>query len=353
MAGYAPLVLWVAAVLLAQASAQAAQEAPEEENGCILSDTKCQCSEVPSSGKCVHNEGNGLCSLGLCKEGFRCDCFGYQICSIKRCNQYTPTASASISPNAPFQCQLTPQAGECRIAVDFVETAAAADNAKMDADVSVQDALTEETDTVDDVVEVLREKRRVVDIVRVVEAQEENLSEEEMEEIEKEADVVVDSVAEAADEAQKAAQESKQVSKVKKVVKRRRNHARKLRKKEREMESAERKEREQSKKSGKAYCSECEALKKRIAAIRAERREAARLAGMAAKEAKDRKKKAQTHRKRAAAVKLTAEEARARCVARAQATLKRLEAKKAAGGQGQQKSGTKDRARSGGQANEF
>lgn len=330
MGRFAPLAVWFAAVLFASAAAQAAQEAPEEENGCILSDTKCQCSETPSSGKCIHNEGNGLCTLGLCKEGFRCDCFGYQVCDIKRCNQYTPTASASISDSAPFQCQLTPQAGECRTAVDFVETAAAADNAKMDADVSVQDALTEETDTVDDVVEVLREKRRVVDIVRVVEAEEEDLDEAEVEEIEKEADVVVDAAAEAADEALKAAEESKQAAKVKKVCKRRRNRARKLRRKEREMEGVERREREKSRTRGKKECAECDVLKKQIAAVRAERKAASRGAGEAAKEVKERKKKARKHRKRASAVKLTAEEARARCVERATATLKKLEGKKSA-----------------------
>lgn len=328
MGRIAYLAISVAAVLVVHASAQAAMEASEEENGCILSDTKCQCSETPSSGKCIHNEGNGLCTLGLCKEGFRCDCFGYQVCDIKKCNQFTPTASASISENMPFQCQLTPQAGECRTAVDFVETAAAADNAKMDADVSVQDALTEETDSVDDVVEVLREKRRVIDIVRVVEAQEEDLDEEEVEEIEKEADVVVDAVAEAASEAQKAAEESKQAAKVKKVCKRRRNRARKLRRKEREMAGVERKEREKSRMRGKKECTECDALKKQIAAVRAERKAASRGAGEAAKEVKERKKKARNHKKRAAVVKKTAEEARARCVARATSTLKKLEAKK-------------------------
>lgn len=136
---------------------------------CVLQEDKCQCALTTPSGTCLRSQGDGTCLLGLCQEGYRCDCFGFEVCSLSTCGKLVPIGSILPSEVNPFACENNPGAGACVVVMDFLDSVAAAVNAEAAAVVSTDEATEDEGKIVTMLAEVVEERKAINQILKNVE----------------------------------------------------------------------------------------------------------------------------------------------------------------------------------------
>lgn len=295
-----------------------------EDGECLMTNTTCPCTMAPSSGNCMRAQGGNMCLLGECNDGYKCDCFGFEQCTISSCSIYTTDANAVPSTTVPFACHLTPDAGRCTVFASFLDTVQAADNAKAEASASVKEADMEMTATNDAVVKIQGHKVVLEQTFEDLDTFSDQVTEEERKEVEAEAAIVVKSCSLALVEATEL---QKQVDNAFKANLETGRFHRRVRERESEAVRKEEQERvERLKPENKVVCTVCDTLKSEITLIRKDRREAAIEAGTYAKKVQAAKNSARNHRQKVNDIRLTAEEARARCVDRSQRILTRLRA---------------------------
>ena len=142
----------------------------------------------------MHSQGNGSCLLGLCNEGYRCDCLGYETCELKTCGMHTSDANTIPSETLPFQCHLTPDVGTCTTFAAMLDTVTSADNAATDSSTSEEEASESAAAAVKLVEEVQAEKKAVAQVLKEVERIALDVPEEELQSIEEDAIVVQEAV---------------------------------------------------------------------------------------------------------------------------------------------------------------
>ena len=108
------------------------------EQGCVITNTSCPCAIRSSSGMCMRHQGGNQCLMGECSEGYKCDCLGFEVCSISTCAKYTTVENAIPSEENLFQCHLTPEAGTCIDFESFQDTIAAVDSSTRESSESVR-----------------------------------------------------------------------------------------------------------------------------------------------------------------------------------------------------------------------
>lgn len=70
----------------------------------------------------------------LRKQGYRCDCSGYEVCSIKQCPSHGAKATSQIVEGETFPCTREEQGGECREYLYALQTEATAVAAVQDVE---------------------------------------------------------------------------------------------------------------------------------------------------------------------------------------------------------------------------
>lgn len=129
----------------------------DEDVACPMTSISCPCTLQRPTGKCTRHQGDGTCLLSDCNEGYRCDCLGFEKCTVSPCSKFMLSAGAE-SEKKPFKCRMTPNAGTCTDFDAFLGTTAAADNAKYASAANfVEVALHEEG--IEDIVRSIRNDR--------------------------------------------------------------------------------------------------------------------------------------------------------------------------------------------------
>lgn len=259
-----------------------------------------------------------------CNEGYRCDCFGYEMCSRATCSKYTTAANVIPSETEPFKCQLTPDAGICTDFTTFIDTVSAADNAQAEASVNTGESIEEEIGLSQSINSIKQIKVVVHDILNKIEQVADRIPDEELEELEKYAQIVLDAAQQANAESIVCTQQSEETFKANRQASKFRRAARRA-----ETEATQKKKQqkvEEEKPENKGNCLTCESLKADIRRLRTARKEAAITAGTWAKKARDHKNNAKKSNRKVKDIQLTAEEARESCIAKSQKLLTRLQA---------------------------
>lgn len=293
-----------------------------EEADCILTDTSCACSIKPASGSCLRHQGGGKCLLDDCSDGYRCDCQGFEKCSVGKCSIYTTANQTVVSDVTPFPCQLTPNAGTCINFDTFIDTITAADNAALVATKSVNLSTIEASEAVLDYKKIVDGTQEVNNILSELDVEAERVTEEEREQVELDAASVVT----AAESAQKelvfvqdavgdAFSASLEASKARRDA---RLHEKQAKMIEEEIKV------EQQKTENKDKCEKCEQLKMEVERLRRLRKEQAIAAGTWAKRARDHSGKAKNHKVKVKEFHDVAEQSRLNCIEKYKLILKRL-----------------------------
>lgn len=293
-----------------------------DESDCILTDTSCACSIKPASGTCLRHQGEGKCLLDDCSDGYRCDCQGFEKCSVGKCSIYTTANQTVVSDVTPFPCQLTPNAGTCINFDSFIDTITAADSAALVATKSVNSSIIEAEEATQDYTKILDGTQEVNNILAELDNEAERVTEEEREQVEIEAAAV----ATAAGSAQKelvlvqeavgdAFSASLEASKARRDA---RLHEKQAQLIEEEVKV------EAQKPENKEKCEMCEQLKAEVERLRRLRREQAIAAGTWAKRARDHSGKAKNQKAKVKVFRDIAEQSRLNCIQKYQLILKRL-----------------------------
>lgn len=270
----------------------------------------------------MRSQGGNLCLLGECNDGYKCDCFGFEQCNISSCSIYTTDANAVPSSTVPFSCHLTPDAGKCTTFSHFLDTIAAADNAKAEASASVKEADMEMTAASEDLIKVQGHKIVLAQIFEELDTFADKVTEDERTEVEEEAEQVVKAVVDLQKEL--ADLHTDNLGTFKSNLQAAKFH-RLARRKENEAQEKESREKiEKAKPEHSANCAVCVSLKAEADASRKERKEAARLAGSWTKKTQEGKNRARKRRQNIGLIRLQSEEARAKSVDRSQRILTRL-----------------------------
>lgn len=292
------------------------------QEGCVMTNTTCPCTVTAASGNCMRAQGNNTCLLGECTEGYKCDCFGFEQCTIKSCAIHTTDANAVPSAETPFRCHLTPDAGKCVVFDHFLDTLAAANNAKAESSASVKETDMEMMAASDDMMKVQGHKVVLAQIFEDLDTFAEQVTEDERKEVEQEAEIVVKAGAEIQAE---LVEMQKDVVEAFTANLQAGNFYRTARRKDASaMEKEEEEKVEAAKPEHKDKCPPCEAMKPGIKKLRKEAQEAATLAGTWTKKVQGAQGRARGLRKKANDIRLSAEEASARSVDRSQRILTRL-----------------------------
>lgn len=98
--------------------------------GCTITPHSCSCSFTKPSGTCTRSHGDGTCYMGDCNEGFRCDCIGFEHCSIQPCAKFIASGNVTSSTQSTFRCSRQADAGRCIKFSSFLESVDAPRNAK-------------------------------------------------------------------------------------------------------------------------------------------------------------------------------------------------------------------------------
>lgn len=146
-------------------SLSAAQKTRDEE-GCVMSSTECTCAQSPAAGECTRPTDKKNCLQGDCAPSHRCDCFGYELCSINNCGNWSPAVNAILSRTAEFQCKYDAAGSKCRSATVFMDTLDAADNSKAASTKYVDDIAVDEVEMAADLKEALLFKVQTLDAFR-------------------------------------------------------------------------------------------------------------------------------------------------------------------------------------------
>lgn len=143
-------VLYIAVVAtLAVTFAQKTSDA----EGCAMTPSQCTCAQSPSTGACTRPTDGGKCLQGDCAPPHKCDCFGYELCSIDTCGKWLPTVNAIMSRTAEFQCRHEKGGAKCRKATGVSDTLDSADSAKAAFTKHVDDIAVDEAELAADLKE--------------------------------------------------------------------------------------------------------------------------------------------------------------------------------------------------------
>lgn len=312
------LALTLAAITLA-----AAQTIPADADSCVITDTACTCTMQKPSGTCMRHQGNNACLMGECNTGYKCDCMGFEQCTVSNCSIYTVTPPAVQSESKEFACQLTPFAGKCILFASFMDTVQASDSAKKVSTVAVRETTADLADMTNDQGGMLADKAAVDHVLEQLDVEgAEKVTEEERVKVDSFSLEVTTALTAAHVEIVAAqvnmaeAQESDLKSgKARRVV---------LHKVKEAVALEEEEKVEQAKPENAEKCVACETMKARIGEIRKEQREAAVETGTWASKAREAKDKLKMRQKNIKNIKMTAHEARENAVAHSQKILDRL-----------------------------
>jgi hypothetical protein len=293
---------------------------------CIISPTECTCSEQVASGTCTRPASSETtCLQGDCTESFRCDCWGFEKCSISSCKNYTPVANAIPSRNVEFQCKLETTGSQCRRVVDYMDSVESAENARDAVVVYVEVVVVEEREIAIELAKAMNYKIQVLDAFHALDRHYEALTEAEIKAVTDDAEVVMGTVEEVAIDLAQVVAESKGA--YGNMV----ETTRYMRAATASERIATAKEEEEAALQAQAAatnstCATCEALRQEVTEARAERRRRSKLAAESAKKARDAKKKCKSARRKAHEKQVAAESAKERCIAKSNAALARIAA---------------------------
>lgn len=177
------------ALVLSLASAQDAA------SHCLLSPVECTCSQQPASGTCTRPASSQTkCLQGDCTESFRCDCWGFEKCSISACGKFVPVGNASLSREVEFQCKSEADGSQCRRFIDYMDTVEGAGNARDSAVVLVDEAVVDEREVAIEMAAAMNYKLSVLGAVRALDRHNENVTDAEITTVSNDANVVIASV---------------------------------------------------------------------------------------------------------------------------------------------------------------
>lgn len=192
---------------------------------CILTESTCQCSSTAPSGKCIHSHGDGECFFDTCSEGYRCDCIGYELCSISKCGKHITLPGARTTETSTFPCEFSEQSGTCTWPVQVLDSINAAYNAVTDATASDDEATEDEGHATDIIADLQKRKMDVLEVLKDVEKYSDHMQEDAVLEINAEAELVESAVVEAALILVKTSKQAKKASEAKREVRRMKREA--------------------------------------------------------------------------------------------------------------------------------
>lgn len=81
----------------------------------------------------MQHKGNNECLMSTCNEGYKCDCLGYEQCSISSCSKYTTLAGVIPSSVTQFSCQSVQGIATCLNVTGLRNGTNAAEAAKLES----------------------------------------------------------------------------------------------------------------------------------------------------------------------------------------------------------------------------
>lgn len=315
------------------------------QESCILTEKSCQCSKSTPTGTCLRSQGDGTCLLGLCSEGYRCDCLGYEICDLTTCGKHVPIGSGAMSDTKPFKCRMELDAGTCLNAAGFVDTLSGANNAAADAFVSREEASVHEATSLTELGEIMAEKKTVNEMLMELDRVAIDIPDEELEEIEAAAVAVFEAVKKSAvilgrsiEHAKKTTDKSQETrryrldtEKKERQIKEKVDILKNLQEKNGKGLGKDGEGKERNGPKGSSPNKEDEKtiqrLEVEISSLIAERQKSATMCGVTAKEAKDLKSKASNESSIASRTKEDAREASAKCMQKANKAISNARSK--------------------------
>ena len=144
----------------------------------MINKTACTCSPQKPSGFRMRHQGGGICLLSECNDDYRCESFGYELCAVSPCSNYTTALNVVPIETTPFRCHLTPDAGTRTNRIEFLEDIPSVERAKADATVSDNETNTDAIDANKQKVEISEDKEEVIDQMRKLDRLGDNVTEE-------------------------------------------------------------------------------------------------------------------------------------------------------------------------------
>lgn len=294
-----------------------------EEEGCVVTPSECTCAESPAAGACTRPTEGGKCLQGDCNPAHKCDCFGYELCSIQNCGKWTPAVSAILSRTSEFQCKYEADASKCRTVMVVMDTLESSDNAKSASTKYVDDVVEDEQDMAKSLKEALTFKIQTLNAFSFVTLRVDEVLPKELEEVVALADIVVEETQMIVKEIDETTAETSNAYSAMEKARNFRQEAMAHEALAKAEDLAEEKARKEAE-TKTEECVPCAEMKARIAKMRKDRRKAAKEAGTWAKKGRDARAKAKSKRlsvkNRKTKVQLTS----AQCIAKAQKILNRL-----------------------------
>lgn len=260
-----------------------------------------------------------------CNESFRCDCWGFEVCSIDSCGKYVPTHGAVLSSDITFQCELDASGSKCRNPSDYMDNIEGAENARDSAVVFVDEAVVDEREVAIELAASMNYKMTALDAIRSLDRHNENITDGEINAVSEDAELVAVTVQEIMIDLAEVVQESKIAydSMVETKIA--------MRAAKTAEEAAKVLEEEISGLEAQALassvpCATCATLSVEVERLRTERRKRAKAAGASAKKARDARKKTRRGRRSAQEKQEAAAAAKENCVAKARQVITRLQA---------------------------
>ena len=292
------------------------------EQGCVITETSCPCAIRSSSGMCMRHQGGNQCLMGECSEGYKCDCLGFELCSIASCAKYTTLENAIPSEENLFQCHMTPDAGTCIDFESFQDTIVATDSATRESSEAVKSVTEYSKEATADLGEIQEDKIKIDDAIRELNTFPLDVSEEEWADMQQDSIQALDDLNEAAGE---VAELHDTVVEATRADIEAAKHRRNAYKREREAKKLDKElEEEEKKQDNEAKRKRCDALKDKIKTVRQARKQAAIEAGTWVKKCRAAKKRGNKCRRKVEKSKLSAGEARKKCIDKAKKILRRL-----------------------------
>lgn len=294
-----------------------------------MSSSECTCSEQPATGTCTRLVGKDTCLQGECLESFRCDCWGFEKCSISTCGKHVPISGSVLSTDIPFQCTLEADGSQCRNPTGYMDTTEGAENAR-DAAVSfVDEAVVDEREVAIELAAAMNHKMSVLEAIRALDHHYENVTDGEIRAISEDAELVAVTVQEIMIDLAEVAQESKvaydHMADTKAAMR-----AAKVAAEASRVLDAERSDLEAQSMDSSTPCANCDALKNESERLDEVRRQESKDAGESAKKARDARKKTRRARRSAQEKQEAAAAAKDNCEEKVRRVLARLQAESSA-----------------------
>lgn len=292
---------------------------------CIISNSECTCSEQPATGTCTRQVGKDTCLQGECLESFRCDCWGFEKCSITTCGKHVPISSANLSTDIAFQCKLEADGSQCRNPTGYMDTSEGAENAR-DASVAfVDEAVVDEREVAIELAAAMNYKMTVLEAIRSLDHHYENVTDDEIRAISEDAELVAVAVQEIMIDLAEVSQESKvaydHMADTKAAMR-----AAKVAEEASKAVEAKRSALEAESLASSTPCTLCEELKREAERLNEVRRQEAKDAGKSAKKARDARKRTRRGRRSAQEKNEATAAAKHNCEEKVRRVLARLQA---------------------------